>query len=138
MDTGILNIGFSELVFILILAGLVMGPNRIRDVARWLGQTTAKLQGISRQFRNQLNNELDAAEKEDLRGALDDIKDLRRQVVELRRELVSVPQDINQAAKDAEQDAAVPLPDVAKPSAAENSIAPSNLPNLVDIDDDLE
>ena len=133
MDTGFLNIGFGELIFIFILAGLVMGPTRIRDVARWLGQATAKLQGISRQFRQQLNNELDAAEKEDLRGALDDIKDLRRQVVELRRELISVPQELNQAAKDAEGEAMTSLNAPQKPSSPTSS-----LPQLVDIEDDLE
>ena len=137
MDTGILNIGFGELIFILILAGLVMGPTRIRDVARWLGKATAQLQGISRQFRNQLNNELDAAEREDLKGALDDIKDLRRQVVELRREIISVPKEINQTVKQAGGEANQGIA-AAKATANETSIATPALPNIVEIDDDLE
>lgn len=115
-----------------------MGPTRIREVARWLGKTTAQLQGISRQFRQQLNNELDAAEKEDLRGALDDIKDLRRQVVELRKELVSVPKEIDSAARAAAEGAKQPMNGTAAPTPAENSLATSALPSIVEIDDDLE
>ncbi len=82
------GIGFPELVLILLLAGIVMGPQRIRQVARWLGMMTAKLQGISRTFTRQLNAELDSMDgAEELRGAMQDVQELRRQVNELRQEL---------------------------------------------------
>lgn len=82
------GIGAPELVFILILAGIVLGPHRIRDVARWLGKTTAQLQAISRGFTTQLNKELDAMDESgDLKGTLQEVQDLRRQVAELRHEI---------------------------------------------------
>ena len=82
------GIGAPELVLILILAGIVMGPERIGQVARWLGKTTAQLQAISRQFVRQINAELTAADQgEELKGAMDDIKALQRQVRQLRDEL---------------------------------------------------
>jgi Sec-independent protein translocase protein TatA len=83
------GIGASELVLILLLAGIVMGPERIGKAARWLGKTTAQLQALSRQFMRQLNAELSAAEGEELKGAMDDIKALQRQVTQLRDEIKS-------------------------------------------------
>ncbi|MCP5098981.1 MAG: twin-arginine translocase subunit TatB, partial [Chloroflexi bacterium] len=56
------GIGFPELVTILILAGIVMGPARIGRVARWLGRTTAQLQTISRGFMRQLSAELESVD----------------------------------------------------------------------------
>jgi Sec-independent protein translocase protein TatA len=83
------GIGAPELVLILIIAGLVMGPERIARTARWLGRTTAQLQNISRGFIRQLNAELDD-EKGELHGAWDDMQDLRRQLDELKGELSAV------------------------------------------------
>jgi len=82
------GIGAPELIFILILAGIVLGPHRIRDIARWLGKTTAQLQAISRGFTAQLTKELDAIDESgDLKETLQEVKDLRRQVTELRHEI---------------------------------------------------
>ena len=82
------GIGAPELILILLLAGIVMGPERIGKVARWLGKTTAQLQTISRQFMRQLNAELTAADQgKELQGAMDDIKALQRQINQLKNDL---------------------------------------------------
>ena len=93
------GIGAPELIFILILAGLVLGPHRIRNVARWLGKTTAQLQAISRGFTAQLSKELDSIDESgDLKGAMQEIQDLRRQVTELRQEIThGMTQPVNEA-----------------------------------------
>jgi Tat protein translocase TatB subunit len=127
---NLFNIGFGELLFILVLAGLVLGPQRIRQIARLLGVWTAKLQNISRQFRNQLNSELDAADREDLKGAMDDIQDLRRQVQELRRELISSPNSLYKQGEKSFNGTGQPT--------VEKSVAPATLPTLLDVDDDPE
>lgn len=88
------GIGFPELVFILIIAGLVMGPHRIRHVARTLGRFVAQMQVVSRQFTRQLNAELDALDSPELKGAVEDMKDLRREVEDLRRQMRSMPQEL--------------------------------------------
>ena len=63
------GIGAPELVLILIIASMVMGPKRIGQTARWLGRTTAQLQNISRSFIRQLNAELDLdGENNELKG----------------------------------------------------------------------
>lgn len=85
------GIGAPELVLILIIAGLVMGPERIGRTARWLGRTTAQLQNISRSFIRQLNAELDLdGEQNELKNTLSDMQDLRRQLDELKGELTAV------------------------------------------------
>lgn len=101
------GIGLPELVVILLLAGLIMGPQRIRRVAYTLGRVTAQLQAISRQFARQLNAELDGLDDETLRGAMSDMKDLQREVETLRRELSQVPKslrgDIDRGIKETEE-----------------------------------
>ena len=57
MDS-LLGIGMPELVVILLLAGIVMGPERIRPVARWLGQALAQLQLLAASLIRQVNAEL--------------------------------------------------------------------------------
>ncbi len=88
------GIGGPEFLFILILAGIFLGPGRIAKVARWLGQTTAKLQAISRGFVGQLKEELDMADgQEDLRDMLREMQDLRSEVTNLQNQLGSTLKD---------------------------------------------
>ncbi len=90
MDS-VFNIGGPELVFILLLAGIVMGPQRIQKVARWLGRMTVQLQNISRGFARQLNAELAAVDEGgELKGSFDEIQELRRQLTDLKKEITSV------------------------------------------------
>lgn len=90
MDS-IFNIGGPELLMILLLAGIVMGPKRIQVVAHWLGRMTAQLQTISRGFARQLNAELAAVDEDgELKGSFDEIQELRRQLNDLKKEITSV------------------------------------------------
>lgn len=90
MDS-IFNIGGPELLMILLLAGIVMGPKRIQVVAHWLGRMTAQLQAISRGFARQLNAELAAVDEGgELKGSFDEIQELRRQLNDLKKEITSV------------------------------------------------
>lgn len=85
------GIGFPELVMILILAGLVLGPQKIRQVARTLGRFVSQMQSISREFTRQLNAELDAAlDSEDMKGTMDEVRALQREVTDLRRQVTSL------------------------------------------------
>ncbi|MGB3713746.1 MAG: hypothetical protein WA996_04880 [Candidatus Promineifilaceae bacterium] len=88
------GIGLPELVLILLLAGLVMGPHRIRQIARMLGRITAQMQRISREFARQLNAELDAVDSGEMKGAIRDVRSLQEEVEALRRELSQVPRTL--------------------------------------------
>ena len=85
------GIGAPELVLILVIAGIVMGPERIAHIARWFGKTTAQLQMISRSFVAQLNQELDGVDDDGaLRDALGEMQALRQELETLKGEFVSV------------------------------------------------
>lgn len=116
---NIFGIGMPELILILIIAGLVMGPERIGKVARWLGKTSAQLQIISRSFVRQLNNELDGLDDgHALREAMDEVKALRQELQSLRSEFTSVTAAATQEGKAAFED-------------IENSIQPPSLKDIV-------
>ena len=96
------GIGFAELIVILVLAGLVMGPHRIREVARFLGKLTAQLQGISREFARQLNSELDSLDDGgDMKATMQEMRELQREVKNLRKELNEVPRAFIQEGQEA-------------------------------------
>lgn len=59
----IFNIGTGELLFILLLALLVLGPRRIPEVARTLGRALRELRAISNEFTTALTREVEAAER---------------------------------------------------------------------------
>jgi Sec-independent protein translocase protein TatA len=148
MDS-IFGIGVPELIIILLLAGLVMGPQRIRQVAFTLGRITAQLQKVSREFTRQLNAELDSLEDGSIRETMDDVKQLQQEVAELRRELAQAPRSLQDAGQKLTQEAEKTIRDTATP-AERSADAPaddgpatskppnSQLPKAVDVPGDSD
>ena len=88
---NIFGIGLPEFVLILVIAGMVMGPERIARSARSLGLLTARLQTISRSFFRQLNAELDSVDQDgQIKSTVEELNLLRRQVADLRNEVFSL------------------------------------------------
>jgi len=156
MDS-IFNIGGPELLLIMLLAGIVMGPKRIQTVAHWLGRMTAQLQAISRGFARQLNAELAAVDEDgELKGSFDEIQELRRQLNDLKKEITSVAvspvNEIKSTIDETRQITNSIMPphmgnkeeheqkggDDEKKTAVSPPLPPSTLPSLVDIPDDPE
>lgn len=136
MDS-LFGIGLPELLVILLIAGIVMGPERIAHAARWLGRTTAQLQGISRAFFRQLNAEIDAVDSTgDLRGAMDELAQLRREVATLRAEFTGgaiggTVQETRTALNDVKQEAERTIaPPRIEPAPPVNKAAPYKIPSL--------
>ena len=155
------GIGAAELVVILFLAGLVMGPRRIRDVAFWLGKITAQLQSVSRRFTRQLNAELSSIDDDgDMKNAWSEVQDLRQQLADLKREITSVAiqplLDGQKAVQEAKRtvDNTIRPPNlspenwISKANALQSNSSQTdelgqngevnNLPSLVEVSDDLE
>lgn len=131
MDS-VFGIGAPELVLILIIAGIVMGPERIGRAARWLGKTSAQLQTISRSFVQQLNNELDGADAGgELRSAMAEVNDLRKELAQLRNEMVAATsQSVNESKQILEEtktelENSIAPPTVSTPSV-ENGVSAQN------------
>lgn len=100
------GIGLPEFILIMIIAGIVMGPERIAKTARWLGKTSAQLQAISRGFVRQLNAEIEAADQGgEFKGAMREMQELQRQMAELKSELRAVAQSAVREPKDALEEA---------------------------------
>jgi Sec-independent protein translocase protein TatA len=156
------GIGAPELILILVIAGMVMGPERIGRTARWLGRTSSQLQNISRSFIRQLNAELDLdGDSSEIKGAWNDMQDMRRQIEELKGELMSVSKSavnegtgaLKETRREIERTIAPPslLPKVPEtsetgsdfePKETPNGEVPSpetvKLPNRIDVPDDPE
>ena len=82
------GIGAPELVLILLLAGLVMGPHQIRRIARQLGYWSIRFRRIYKTFLTQLNAELDSVDDSgDIRGMVDEARSLGGQVQDLKNEI---------------------------------------------------
>lgn len=87
MDS-IFGIGPLELALILIIAGIVMGPERMVRAARWLGQAVSQMQSMSQNLRAQLEKEVGTLDADgQLRETANELKSLQREVSALRQEV---------------------------------------------------
>ena len=77
------EVGFTEIVLILGIALLVLGPERLPKLAADLGRWAGKARAMARQLKNQLEQE--AGSLNELRKPIDDIRnplnDLRNLVI---------------------------------------------------------
>ncbi|MBK9050373.1 MAG: twin-arginine translocase TatA/TatE family subunit [Chloroflexi bacterium] len=136
MDS-LFGIGLPELLTIMLLAALVMGPQRIREVARTLGKWTAVVQQYARQFTRQLNAELDAMDTDDLRSMRDEVKQLQNQLTSLREDLRTSAREFAQESRQINREAKNTLdPRLADGNAAASPT--SSLPKPVDVYEDPE
>lgn len=149
---SIFGIGGPEFFLILIIAGIVLGPRRIAQVARWMGKTTAYLQSISRGFATQLRNELEEIDGEtgDLKEMLAEMSTLRQEVNSLQSQLKGQVNEAVSESNNAIQSIKPPTLEDKPRSIGQNgngsesdvsepeSIAPPQLPNLVEVEDDPE
>jgi Tat protein translocase TatB subunit len=71
------NIGSSELLIILVLALLLLGPRRLPEVGEALGRTIRKFRQASRDLRDELDVKKDLDPTGELRRDLDLGRDLR-------------------------------------------------------------
>jgi len=60
-----LGIGMPELVVILVLALLVLGPERLPEVARILGRIYGQLRRASEEFQNTIRQDIALIERQD-------------------------------------------------------------------------
>ncbi len=57
------GLGFWEIVLILVIALIVLGPNKLPDVARTLGKTLRSLRKATSDFTTVLTKEMNTEEK---------------------------------------------------------------------------
>ncbi len=71
-DMDVFGIGANELIVILILAAIVLGPERLARAAREAGKLIRNIKAYLGSFSDELKNELDMLD--DLKKVKDDLK----------------------------------------------------------------
>ncbi len=108
--SAIFNIGFSEVVLVLLIAFLVVGPKDLPKVARWLGRTVKKIRRMIKEVKREAG--WDEFEKEikdtksDVNSTLNDLKkdiditsDLKDASSDLNKSLNDVHKELDQTGK---------------------------------------
>ena len=107
------NIGFSELIVVLLIAFLVVGPKDLPKVARWLGRMVKKLKQLIREVKQETG--WDDLEKElkdtkasvtDLKKDLDITAELKDASKDLNRSLNSVKEELQRTGKESREETA--------------------------------
>ena len=72
------DFGFWELILVMIIGLIVIGPKRLPQVAAQVGEWLGRMRHLMHQFRQSIQQELQAEElKEVLRQQQDEIQELR-------------------------------------------------------------
>ncbi len=64
----IFGVGGLELLVLLLLGGVLLGPQRIAGLAREIGKITRQIQAVTRDLTKELNREIDLMDREDRRA----------------------------------------------------------------------
>ena len=94
------NIGFAELLLVLVVAYVIVGPKDLPKVARWLGRMVRKARQLIREIKQEVGWDEMLSETEDVRRDIDstlkdaditaDFKDAQK---ELRKSLREAEKD---------------------------------------------
>ena len=98
------NIGFGEILIVLVVAFVIVGPDDLPRVARWLGRSIRKLRLLLRDIKRETG--WDEIEKE-VRGVERDVKQTVRQLdvsADLKDAAKSVETEIKGVSRDVERD----------------------------------
>jgi sec-independent protein translocase protein TatB len=76
MANHMLDVGWSELVIIGVVALVVVGPKELPALLRTVGQWTGKARRMAAEFQGQINETIREAELEDVKKSVDDLRSL--------------------------------------------------------------
>lgn len=94
----ILGVGFSELIFILLIALMIFGPRRLPEIASKAGKMVRDLRGMYQGLLIEWQREITVAAR------LEELEEARKELVEARQELSQVRKDVKATAqKDLDQ-----------------------------------
>jgi sec-independent protein translocase protein TatB len=120
-----LDIGWSEMAVILMVALIVIGPKDLPRVARTVGKWTGKARAMAREFQRSLDDMAREAELQDIKAEMDKLSrtDVRHRIEEtidpegeLRRDLGAPAGKPVRKKKPAEAAALPPPPDATPPA----------------------
>jgi len=101
VNTGFLGIGTPELILILVIAVLVVGPEKLVELATKMGHWVAKIRsmsdGATKEFREAL--EIDDIEQS-FKEIANEVKDVDRELRDATKEVTSLGNEAASAARD--------------------------------------
>ncbi len=116
--------GFSELLFLVIIALIILGPKDLSLTMRKLGQFVARGRSMANEFRAAFDDIARQAELDDLRQEIEDLK-RDNAITEAVDDLKSVEKDINERVMREEQamkaELNKPAQDTPKPESPEGA-----------------
>jgi len=77
-----LDIGWSKLVLVSIVALIVIGPKELPGALRAVGQWTGKIRRMAAEFQDQLHEMMHEAEMTDLKKQVEEINDVTRTIAQ--------------------------------------------------------
>lgn len=127
-----LGIGYLEVLVVLALVLVVVGPRRLPEMAYYIGRFIKKLQGYARVVRDEFGEEF-AYLNEEMEAVRADVREVRGSMQEVREELKQVRGEVEEAGEEA-REAAAPVGEELRglkdlkpssPPAGENGAAPA-------------
>ncbi len=104
------NIGFAELLLVLIIAYVIVGPKDLPKVARWLGRMVKRARQLIKELKEELGWDEMMSETEDVRKDIDGaLKD-----ADISAELKDARATLRQSVREAEKET-MKKPDIKKP-----------------------
>ena len=93
------NIGFSELIIVLLIAFLVVGPKDLPKVARWLGRMVRKLRQMIQEVKKETGwADLEKEYKDTKNDVEKTVKGLKDDL-DVTKELKDAADDVNKSVK---------------------------------------
>jgi sec-independent protein translocase protein TatB len=123
-----LGIGYQELLLILVLLLVVVGPERLPQMAYQIGRAVRQMQMYARAVREEFRDEIDYLDEQyrTMRGEIELAqRALREEEAKLNRELAEVDATLRAATTEAEHALAAPVSAGALPGTPESPGAPA-------------
>ncbi len=115
-----LNIGTPELLVVLIIALVVVGPERLPELARWVGRGFRELRKVQAEVRDMVQTGLPDEFREaadEMRGAVNEMRKTADEVMRSADVRGAFHQEPHKDRAAAEPDASEPVPDESEPAA---------------------
>ena len=94
------NIGFAELILVLLIAFLVVGPKDLPKVARWLGRLVKKARQLIREVKQEVGWDELTEETQSIRQDIDQTVKESDITADLRAASKEFQKNVNEAKKD--------------------------------------
>jgi len=98
-----LDVGWSELVIIGVVALVVVGPKELPSLLRTVGQWAGKARRMAAEFQGQLNEAIREAELDDVKKSVDDLRSLSPTKL-ITDQLTSIGDDVKRVGSAVEAD----------------------------------